>query len=124
MDIIFTEKACPPKGHYHQAVRHNGILYISGILGITPDGKPVTTGMIGEAEQILNNLSAILEAGGSAPNKVLKVTIYISDLDDAAEFNKIYSKFFGEHKCARSFIQVKKLSYGLHLEIDAIAISE
>ncbi len=124
MDIIFTDKASPPKGHYHQAVRHNGILYISGILGITPKGDPVSGGIICEAEQVFSNLAAILEAGGSAPDKVLKVTVYISDLDDAAEFNKIYSQFFGEHKCARSFIQVKHLSYGLHLEIDAIAVSE
>ena len=124
MDIILTDKACPPKGHYHQAVRHNGILYLSGILGITPAGDAVGGGMVEEAKQIFTNLSEILKAGGSGIDKLLRVTVYVHDMDSWGEVNKMYAAFLGEHKCARSIVPVNLLPFGLNMELEATAISE
>jgi len=124
MDIIFTDKACPPKGHYHQAVRHNGILYLSGILGITPAGDPVSGGMIEEAKQVFENLTEILKAGGSGIDKLLRVTVYVHDMESWGEVNKMYAAFLGEHKCARSIVPVNKLPFGLNMELEATAVSE
>ena len=124
MDIILTDKACPPKGHYHQAVRHNGILYLSGILGITTAGDPVSGGMVEEAKQIFENLAEILKAGGSGIDKLLRVTVYVHDMDSWGEVNKMYAAFLGEHKCARSIVPVNQLPFGLNMELEATAISE
>lgn len=124
MDIILTEKACPPKGHYHQAVRHNGILYLSGILGITQAGDPVSGGMVEEAKQVFANLTEILKAGNSGIDKLLRVTIYVHDMESWGEVNKMYAALLGEHKCARSIVPVNKLPFGLNMELEATAISE
>jgi 2-iminobutanoate/2-iminopropanoate deaminase len=124
MDIIFTDKACPPKGHYHQAVRHNGILYLSGILGITQAGDPVSGGMIEEAKQVFENLTEILKAGNSGIDKLLRVTVYVHDMESWGEVNKMYAAFLGEHKCARSIVPVNKLPFGLNMELEATAVSE
>ena len=124
MDIIFTDKACSPKGHYHQAVRHNGVLYLSGILGITPAGDPVSGGMVEEAKQIFENLSEILKAGNSGISKLLRVTIYVHDMASWGEVNKMYAALLGEHKCARSIVPVNQLPFGLNMELEATAVSE
>jgi len=124
MDIIFTEKACPPKGHYHQAVRHNGILYLSGILGITPAGEAVSGGMVEEAKQIFANLTAILKAGESDIDKLLRVTIYVHDMGSWGQVNSMYAELLGEHKCARSIVPVNQLPFGLNMELEATAVSE
>jgi 2-iminobutanoate/2-iminopropanoate deaminase len=125
MDIIFTGKACPPKGHYHQAVRHNGILYLSGILGITPAGDAVSGGMVEEAKQVFANLTEVLKAGSSGIDKLLKVTIFIADMDSWGEVNKMYAELLNEHKCARSIVPcAARLPFGLNMELEATAISE
>lgn len=121
MDNIYTDKASPPKGHYSQAVRHNGILYLSGILGITPAGEPVGGGIVPEAQQALQNLAEVLRAGGSAPDKLLRVTLYIGDMAGWPEVNRLYAQFMGEHRCARSVVPVSNLPFGLHIELEATA---
>ena len=121
MDYIFTDQASPPKGHYSQAVRHNGILYLSGLLGITSEGEPVRGGMLREAEQVLLNLNEILKAGGSNPNQLLRVTLYIGDMDGWPEVNRLYAAYMGEHRCARSVVPVSNLPFGLHIELEATA---
>jgi len=122
MDVIYTDKACPPKGHYHQAVRHNGILYLSGILGITPAGDPVSGGMAAEAKQIFENLNEILKAGSSGIDMLLRVTIYVHDMASWGEVNKMYAATLGEHKCARSIVPVNQLPFGLNMELEATAV--
>lgn len=121
MDFIVTDKASPPKGHYHQAVRHNGVLYLSGILGITPAGEPVGGGIVPETQQVLNNLAEVLLTGGSAPDKLLRVTLYIGDMAGCFEVNRLYAQFMGEHRCARSVVPVTGLPFGLHIELEATA---
>lgn len=124
MDIIFTDKACPPKGHYHQAVKHGGILYLSGIVGITPGGDAVRGGIVEETKQVFANLTAVLAAGGSGIDKLLKVTIFIADMDNWGEVNKMYAELLGTHKCARSVVPcAAKLPFGMNIELEAIAVS-
>lgn len=122
MTFIQTPEAPAPGGHYSQAVVHNGLVYVSGILPITPNGEKLTDATIAEqTEQILANLDAILQSAGSKRDNVLKVTVFISDIDDWSIVNQIYTQFFGEHRPARSVVPVGPLHYGLSLELEAVA---
>lgn len=122
MEEIFTPESSPPKGHYCQAVKHNGVLYLSGILGITPEGGAVAGGTAEEAKQIFANLAEVLKAGGSGVGKLLKVTVYVADMGSWGEINALYAEALGGHKCARSVVPVEaKLPMGLSIELDAIA---
>ena len=122
MKIISTENAAEARGHYSQAIASEGLLFISGQLPVGADGthnydKPFEE----QAECVLANLEAILQAGESQKENLLKVTVYIADLAKWGVFNDIYSKFMGEHKPARAVVPVPKLHYGYQLEIEAIA---
>ncbi len=120
-EIIFTEKAPSPNGHYSQAIEHNGLVYVSGILAITPGKKEIVRGSIGdEAKQIFENFAAIIEAAETVKEKTLKVTVYLSDMSLWGEVNDIYSNFFGEHRPARAIVPIKKLHFDLNMEIEAI----
>lgn len=123
MTFIETPNAPAPGGHYSQAVVHNGQIYLSGILPITPSGEKLSQATIAEqTEQILANLDAILQAAGSQREKVLKVTVFISDINAWGTVNQIYARFFGEHRPARSVVPCSTLHYGFGIELEAIAI--
>ncbi|AUD05641.1 Rid family detoxifying hydrolase [Spirosoma pollinicola] len=125
MTFIETQDAPVPGGHYSQAVVHNGQVYISGILPITPSGEKLSQATIAEqTEQILTNLDAILLAAGSQRNKVLKVTVFIADINAWGAVNQIYAQFFGDHRPARSVVPCSPLHYGFGIELEAIAILE
>lgn len=122
MEIIATTNAAEARGHYSQAIVSNGLLFISGQLPVSTDGthnydKPFEE----QAELMLANLDAILQAGGSKRKYLLKVTVYIADLSKWGVFNEIYAKFLGDHKPARAVVPVPELHYGYQLEIEAIA---
>lgn len=122
MNIILTPNAPAPGGHYSQAIAHNGLVFISGILPIEPSGRKLNDFDINkQTKQVFANLKAILEAAGSEPNKVLKTTVFISDMSLWVQVNVLYAEFFGEHRPARSVVPVKKLHYGLSIELEAIA---
>lgn len=122
MKKILTPKAPIPGGHYSQATVHNDTVYISGLLpvkiGLPPDSD------ITFEEQVflvLNHLNEILLEAGSAREKVLKVSIFISDIGNWPKVNEIYKEFFGEHKPARIVVPVMDLHFGFGIELDAIA---
>ncbi len=122
MTLIQTPDAPAPGGHYSQAVVHNGLVFLSGILPITPDGQKLTDATITQqTEQLLANLDAILQASGSTRENVVKVTVFITDIQDWNTVNQLYTQFFGNHRPARSIVPVGPLHYGLSLELDAIA---
>lgn len=124
MTFTQTPDAPIPGGHYSQAVVHNGLVYLSGILPITPDGQKLTEATIAEqTEQILANLDAILRASGSKRENVLKVTVFVSDIQVWGIVNQLYTQFFGDHRPARSIVPVGPLHYGLSLELEAIAVT-
>ncbi|MCX6213180.1 Rid family detoxifying hydrolase [Spirosoma sp.] len=125
MNFIQTPNAPVPGGHYSQAVVHNGQVYVSGILPITPSGEKLANATIDEqTEQILANLDAILQAAGSQRNNVLKVTVFIADINAWGTINQIYARFFGDHRPARSVVPCSPLHYGFGIELEAIAILE
>ncbi len=123
MDFILTPDAPQPAGHYSQAVVHNGLVFVAGQLAIEPHTGERKTGSIEEqTEQALKNVAAILQAAGSDLTKVLKTTVYISDIELWGQVNAVYAQFFGEHRPARAVIPVGNLHYGFLIEIEAIAV--
>ena len=99
---VFTTEAPTPAGHYSQAIVHNGLVYVAGQLPIDPATGEKKTGPIEEqAEQVLRNLRAILRAAGTDLHRVLKVTVYISDIGLWGKVNEAYARAFGEHRPAR-----------------------
>ncbi|KAF7792524.1 hypothetical protein EIP86_003565 [Pleurotus ostreatoroseus] len=109
-------------GPYSQAIKVGDMLFCSGALGLDPAaGKLVEGGVEAQAEQALKNLKAVLEAGGSEVGKVVKTTVFLANMDDFVPVNAVYSKFFGEHKPARSAVQVARLPLNALFEIEAIA---
>ena len=124
MRQISTPDAPEPAGHYSQAVVYNNIVYVSGQLPIDPKTGEKCIGSIEEqTEQALKNLAAILQAAGSDLNKVIKTTVYVSDIELWGRVNEVYSKFFGEHRPARAVVPVKDLHFGFQIEIEAIAVA-
>ncbi len=122
MHTINTNHAPAAIGPYAQAVHHGGLIYSSGIIGLSPDtGALVEGGIEAQTRQVLASAAAILEAGGARPVDVLKTTIYLTDLADFAVVNGIYAEFFGEHRPARATVQVVALPKGALLELDFIA---
>lgn len=122
MKEISTPNAPKPAGHYSQAIVYDGIVYVAGQLPIEPKTGEKRLGPIEEqAEQALKNVSAILKAAGSDLNQVLKTTVYISDIALWPQVNEVYSRFFGEHRPARSVVPTKELHFGFKIEIEAIA---
>ena len=119
--VIYTNKA-PAPGPYSQAVKYNGLLFVSGQTPEDPvSGEPLRADIAAQTELVLKNVRAILEAGGSAPEKVLKVNIYLSDIRLKPAMNEVYRRYFPDSPPARIALAVKDLDDGVDLEIDLIA---
>lgn len=122
MHAVSTANAPLPAGHYSQAMVHNGVVYVAGQLPIVPGSQEHKVGSIGEqTEQTLRNVQAILRASGSDLDRVLQMTIYVSDISLWSEVNATYVRMMGNHKPARAVVPVKDLHYGYQIEIQAIA---
>ncbi len=122
IESIQTSDAPTPAGHYSQAIVHNGLIYVAGQLPIDPVTGEKLTGTIEEqTERTLRNLEAILKAANSDLSRVLKMTVYVSDISQWGAVNVVYARILGDHKPARAIVPVKELHYGFLIEIDAIA---
>jgi len=122
IDRIETSNAPKPAGHYSQGVVHNGILYVSGQLSIDPKTGEKKLGSIEEqTEQALNNVHGIINAAGSDWDRVLKMTLYVADINLWDAVNKVYIRVLGEHRPARAVIPTGPLHHGFLIEIDAVA---
>jgi 2-iminobutanoate/2-iminopropanoate deaminase len=121
-EIIETKSAPAPIGPYSQAIRVNGFVLVSGQIPVVPDtGQVVEGGIAAQTHQVLKNISAILEAGGIGLGNVVKTTVFLTNLDDFASFNKIYGEYFGDVKPARATVQVARLPKEVLVEVEAIA---
>ncbi len=119
---IHTDKAPQAIGPYSQAIKCNGFVFVSGQIPLKPESMTLLEGSTGEQTRlVMENLSKILEEAGSSIDKVVKTTIYLSDLNDFDEVNKVYGEFFSSHKPARATVQVARLPKDVSVEIDAIA---
>jgi len=123
-ETVSTVKAPAAIGPYSQAVRSGGFLFCSGQIPIDPaTGKMVEGGIEAQTERVLRNLEAVLSAGGSTLESVVKTTVYLTDLADFPAMNTVYGKFFRQDPPARATVQVAKLPAGARVEIDAVATS-
>lgn len=120
MKVIATEKAPGAIGPYSQGFVANGFVYTSGQIPVNPADGTIPDGIAAQAQQSCKNVGAILEAGGSSFEKVVKTTCFLADIADFAAFNEVYAKFFTS-KPARSCVAVKDLPKGVLCEIEAIA---
>jgi 2-iminobutanoate/2-iminopropanoate deaminase len=119
---ILTPNAPQPGGHYSQATVYNGLVFVAGQLSIDPRTGEKKLGSIEEqTEQALNNVFEILKAAGSDWSRVLKMTVYVSDIDLWDAVNKVYARVLGDHRPARAVIPTRDLHYGFLIEIEAIA---
>lgn len=121
MNIISTLHAPQAIGPYSQAIEVNGMIYTSGQIGLLPSGQMAGNGIISQTNQVLKNLKAVLEAGGSSLGNVVKTSIFLADMDDFVAVNEIYAEYFGDHKPARSTVAVKTLPKNALVEIECIA---
>lgn len=124
MQTVHTDKAPKAVGPYSQAVVAGGVAYCSGQLGLDPATMTLREGVEAQARQVLANMAAVLEAAGSSPSRVVKVTVFVADMADFPVVNGIYEEFFGEHKPARSTIQVAGLPLGGLVEMECVALTE
>lgn len=122
MRTVSTTKAPEPSGHYSQAVVHGDLVFVSGQLPIDPETGEKQLGTIEEqTARVLENIEAILKEAGSSRDRVLKVTVYVSNIVLWDRVNRIYSEFFGEHRPARVVVPTRDLHYGFQIEMDAVA---
>ena len=122
MEMIQANRVAPPAGHYSHAVVHDGLVYVSGQLPLR-DGKiSLIEGTVEEqTAQAIENLRRILEAAGSGLDRVIKTTVYVSDMSLWDRVNREYARAFGGHKPARSVVPTTALHHGFCVEIEAIA---
>ena len=118
--------AAPAIGPYSHAVRSNGFVFVSGQLGLKPDGSGLVVGGIeAEARQALENLAAVAEASGTSLANAVKVTIFMTDIGAFSAVNQIYAEYFpGEEPPARAAIEVAALPAGGQIEIDAVLAAQ
>lgn len=124
-NTVNTSRAPRPVGPYSQAVKANGWLYISGQIPIDPEtGESVGGSFDLQARTALNNLKEILEAGGSGLDRVVKVMIFLTDMRCFAQFNDVYTEYFGESRPARACVEVSRLPKDATIEIEAVALCD
>lgn len=110
-------------GPYSQAMVANGLVFCSGQIPLLPNGELCTSGDIKtQTKQCLANLKAVLEASGSAVNKVIKVNVFLKDMNNFKDMNEVYADFFGDHKPARAAVEVARLPRDVSVEIECVAM--
>jgi 2-iminobutanoate/2-iminopropanoate deaminase len=121
--VIQTDQAPAPIGPYSQAIKANDLIYVSGQLGIDPKtGQLVGPDIASQTRQVLENLQSILSVADSGLGRVVKSTIYVTDINDFSAMNEIYGEYFTFEPPARSTVQVAALPMGASVEIDVIAL--
>jgi len=122
--IITTENAPQAIGPYSQAVVANGFVFASGQIPIDPaTAQFVEGGIVEQTEQVLRNISNLLEAAGTSLARVVKTTVFLADMNDFAAMNETYARFFGSEPPARSTVQAARLPRNARVEIEVVALA-
>ncbi len=121
-EVVSTDRAPEAIGAYSQAVRSGSYMFCSGQVALDPGSGELTGGSVGEqTRRAMDNLQAVLEAGGAGFESVVKVTAYLTDMGDFPEFNEVYGAYFGSDPPARATLGVASLPKGALVEVECIA---
>ena len=122
-EIVSTENAPGAIGPYSQAIKVKGMIFCSGQIPIDPaTGEFVEGGVAEQTEQVFKNLMAVLEAGGTSLEGVVKTTVFLADMNDFAAMNEVYGRYFDTNKPARATVQAARLPRDARVEIECIAV--
>ncbi len=122
IQVIATKHAPKAIGPYSQGLVHNGLVFVSGQIPFVPESGELLRGSIEEqTRQVMKNISAILKEAGTELSNVIKTTVYLKDMNDFDEMNRVYAEHFSDNKPARATVQVVRLPKDVSIEIDAIA---
>ena len=122
-EVIQTSQGPKAIGPYSQAIRANGFVFVSGQISLDPDTQQLVTGDTKvQTQRVLENLKGILEAAGSSLSRVVRTTVFLADMNEFADMNEIYSRYFPAEPPARSTVQAARLPRDVRVEIDVIAL--
>lgn len=122
MKAINTEKAPAAVGAYVQAIATDNLIFTSGQLPLDPATGELESDIKKATKRALENIKAIVEEAGSSVDKIIKCNVFLDKIEDFAAFNQVYEEFFGDHKPARSALEVANIPKGAVIEIEAIAL--
>ncbi len=123
-EVVQTDNAPKAIGPYEQGIKANGFIYTAGQIPIDPKtGNFIEGGITAQTRQVLENLKAVLEAGGSSLDRVVKATVFLKNMADFAAMNDVYAQYLGGAKPARSTVAVAELPRGALIEIDLVALA-
>ena len=123
-DVIVTDLGPKAIGPYSQAVRANGLVFLSGQIALDPRTQELVPGDItAQTERVLENVKAILQAAGSSLEKVVRTTVFLADMNEFSAMNQVYAHYFQKDFPARSTVQAARLPRDVRVEIDAIALA-
>jgi 2-iminobutanoate/2-iminopropanoate deaminase len=124
MEAIYTDQAPLAIGPYSQAIRANGFIFLSGQIPLVPETMQIIAGDIrDQTERVLENIRAVLEAGGSSLEKVVKTTVFLADMNNFTAMNEVYARYFDAHRPARSTVEAARLPRDVQVEIEVIALA-
>ena len=122
-EVIQPRAGSKPTSPYSPGIKAGGFIYVSGQVPLDPQtGEMVSGGIEEQTRQTLENIKAVLEAGGSSMDKVVKCTVFLTDISEFSKMNEVYRSFFPQDPPARSTVEVSKLAMDIKVEIEAVAI--
>jgi len=122
-EVINTDRGPKAIGPYSQAIRANGLVFVSGQIALDPHTQEIVAGDVAaQTERVLENLKGILEAAGSNLDKVARTTVFLADMNEFKAMNEVYARYFSAAPPARSTVQAVRLPRDVRVEIDAIAV--
>ena len=124
MKVVNTSDAPAAVGPYSQGMEANGFFFFAGQIALMPDGTFLKADVQAQAKQVLKNIEALLLSQGLSKKQVVKTTMFLDDMGDFAAVNAIYADYFGDHKPARSTIEVARLPLDAKVEIEVVAVLE
>ncbi|KKB35294.1 RidA family protein [Bacillus thermotolerans] len=122
MRVVSTNKAPAAIGPYSQGIIVNNMFYSSGQIPLTPEGELVAGDVREQTHQVFSNLQAVLAEAGASLDTVVKATVFIADMEEFGIINEIYAEYFGDHKPARSCVEVARLPKDVKIEVEVVAL--